>query len=105
VRSIYNSLGLLGVYGAFRSLVFDSILHFFFILYITSHYIFCAGFHSPGYYFPVFLFFCGPLVYYDGVLDEMNTYDDSDGFCVLFLFERGGGGGREKKRERKDNVQ
>jgi hypothetical protein len=37
--------------------------------------------------------------YYDGVLDEMNTYDDSDGFAC-FLFERGGSGGRERRKER-----
>jgi hypothetical protein len=43
--------------------------------------------------------------YYDGVLDEMNTYD-SDGFACVFVFLWCEAEGVvEKKRERKDNVQ
>jgi len=41
------------------------------------------------------------------VLDEMNTYDDSDGLACVFVFLYGGRGEAvvEKKREKNDNVQ
>jgi hypothetical protein len=76
-----------------------SIFHFFFILYITLRYISVLAAIAQA----VIFRFSFVVSYYDGVLDEMITYDDSDGFARVFVFLCGerGVGSREEKRDKR----
>jgi len=75
---IYQFVRITGRRGAFRILAFDSIRFFISSSFSTLITFLCWLPQSrPFSLWPVMM---------DGVLDEMNTYDDSDGFAYVLCF-------------------